>query len=62
MNRKDFIKAEWEAMVERMPGLPPIAKEAKALFDSPGVLMVFGKRKAEPGQPKYVDPFQDRTT
>ena len=61
MNRKQFLADEWAAAVKRMPELPGIAKEAKARFECEGAIVIFGKRKAEPETPKYVDPFQART-
>ncbi len=57
MNRKEFLAAEWATATAHMPELDAIAKEAKRLFDVEGVVMVFGKRKPEPEQPKYVEPF-----
>ena len=62
MTHSEFIKAEWAAAVKRMPELPDIAKEAKARFDCEGAIVIFGQRKTEPEAPKYVDPFQERTT
>ena len=60
MNRKEFLDDEWAAAMERWPGIDVVAAEAKSRFDCDGVLMILGKRKAEPEAPKYVEPFKCR--
>lgn len=56
MNREESLK-NWESLKAFDADFARIVGEAGKAFDCPTVAVIYGKRKAEPEAPKYVEPF-----